>query len=50
MSNQKFPVRLVEGSVNGFGATHWQVVLDTRTDGRGRGGLLLQVDIHTQVE
>lgn len=50
VTGQKHPVRLEKGSTNGYGATFWQLNLNTRTDGRGRGGLTLSVDIHTQTE
>ena len=50
MSTAESPVRLDGGKQNGYGATHWRLELSTRTDGRGLGGVLLQVDIHTQTE
>ena len=49
MSDTKeYPVRLSAHGINGYGATHWTVTLDTSMDGRGRGGLEVRIDVHAQ--
>jgi hypothetical protein len=50
MADKKYPVHLQKGSTNGLGGTFWQLNVNTRNDGRGRGGLALAIDIHTQTQ
>lgn len=50
MSEKNTLVTLRKGEATTYGATHWSLELKTTCDGRGRGGLMLAIDIFTQSE
>jgi hypothetical protein len=49
-SHDESRVRLKQGGTNPYGSTFWSLSFDNRFDGRAKGGIHFEVDIHTQAE
>lgn len=52
MTDKGHSVHLNKGTANGYGATFWNLSMDTRIDGRGpdHGGVVIVVEIYAQAD